>query len=147
MCSLSFSDVFDVKEHDSGGADIELQTSTMTALFSSTTGLLRSLKLASSEKPLMVEADLVTYGIAGGKDRSGAYLFRPDREASSFVGSKKPVVRVVVGQLVKSVQAVYDVVVTSVELHSPPSVSSYSLSIVNTVDIRSLQNKVSQNCV
>ena len=90
-----------------------------------------------------MEADLVMYGAATGKTRSGAYLFLPDREASSIVPHQRPTVGVVSGHLVQGVRASYDIVSTTVELHSPPAVTSYGLSVHSSVDIRSLSNKVS----
>ena len=36
-----------------------------------------------------VNLDFVSYGTRSGKDKSGAYLFLPDREASSIVSDRK----------------------------------------------------------
>ena len=91
-----------------------------------------------------MEADLVMYGAVTGKTRSGAYLFIPDREAVSIVPHQHPMVGVVSGHLVQGVRASYDIVTTTVELHSPTAVSSYGLSVFTSVDIRALSNKVSR---
>ena len=85
--------------------------------------------------------DIVQYGALTGAARSGAYLFLPDRDASSIITRQTGRVGVVSGHLVQGVRAVYDVVTTTVELHSE-AVSSNGVSIVNSVDIRALYNKV-----
>lgn len=48
-----------------------------------------------------VDVDFVSYGSRKGRDKSGAYLFLPDSEASSIVLSNgKPSIVMVIGPLV-----------------------------------------------
>ena len=73
----------------------------MTARFSGQTGLLKSMSLGSSQVELNL--DFVSYGTRKSKEKSGAYLFLPDGEASSIVLSNgKPSVLIVIGPLVRS---------------------------------------------
>ena len=133
--------MFTVQSRTSGGGPIELQSPSITATFSSNTGLLQSLQPTGQPAALNMAVDIVQYGALTGAARSGAYLFLPDRDAASIISRQTGRVGVVSGHLVQGVRAVYDVVTTTVELHSE-AVSSHGVSIVNTVDIRALSNKV-----
>lgn len=82
------------------GQDFILSTKhNLSAKFSGETGLLKAVTVGSSE--VTVDLDFVSYGTRSGKDKSGAYLFLPDREASSIVSSRrKPFVITIAGPLV-----------------------------------------------
>ncbi len=77
--------------------DFILTTSrNISAKFSGHTGLLKTLTVGSNE--VRMDLDFVSYGTSSGKEKSGAYLFMPDKEASSIV--EKPHVTIVLGPLV-----------------------------------------------
>lgn len=82
------------------GDDFVLSTSVnLSAKFSGQTGLLKTVTVGSSE--VVVDLDFVSYGTTSKRDKSGAYLFMPDKEASSIVSSKgKPKITTIAGPLV-----------------------------------------------
>lgn len=100
-CSLLCSNVFKTKQFP--GNDFILSTSfNISAKFSGSTGLLKAVSVGSSE--VMIDLDFVTYGTRSGKERSGAYLFMPDKEASSILSSRsKPSIIIIAGPLVSIV--------------------------------------------
>lgn len=58
----------------------------MSAKFSGGSGLLKTVTIGSTE--VDVNLDFVSYGTRSGKEKSGAYLFLPDKEASSIVSDR-----------------------------------------------------------
>ena len=71
----------------------------LKAKFSGSTGLLKSISVGSTE--LTVDLDFVSYGTVSSKEKSGAYLFLPDGEARTIVGSRSyPPITITVGPLV-----------------------------------------------
>jgi alpha-mannosidase II len=87
--------VFDTKELSSG--DFVLHTrNNLSAKFSGETGLLKAVTLGSSEVTLDLE--FVSYGT---RDKSGAYLFLPDGDAST-ISDKKLKVITIAGPLVSN---------------------------------------------
>lgn len=70
----------------------------VSATFSGQTGLLKSMSVGPSEVAL--DVDFVMYGSRRGRDRSGAYLFLPDRDGMSMIANTKPHVILAVGPLV-----------------------------------------------
>ena len=71
----------------------------MSATFSGNTGLLKAVSLGPSE--VTIDLDFVSYGTRTGKDKSGAYLFLPDRSASTIVSTRyRPRITIVAGHLV-----------------------------------------------
>lgn len=84
-CSLC-SDIFKTKKFPNN--DFILNTNhNISAKFSGETGLLKSVSIGSTE--VVLDLDFVSYGTRSGKDKSGAYLFLPDKEASSIISSRK----------------------------------------------------------
>lgn len=80
--------------------DFVLATAQLQATFSGSTGLLQS--VVKGKDGVNVKVDFVTYGARKGRDRSGAYLFLPDREAQSMLSSwSKPSITITVGPLVR----------------------------------------------
>lgn len=73
----------------------------LSAKFSGETGLLKALTIGSSQ--VTVELDFVTYGTRTGRDKSGAYLFLPDKEAVSILSKRKPNIITIAGPLVSGV--------------------------------------------
>ena len=74
----------------------------LKAKFSGSTGLLKSLCVGSTE--LTVDLDFVSYGTVTSKEKSGAYLFLPDGEAKTILGSwSNPPITITVGPLVSSI--------------------------------------------
>ncbi len=99
VCVCVRRPVFDMESFPSSN-DFVLSTShNVSAKFSGQNGLLRSIVVGPYEVELNV--DFVTYGSRRGRDKSGAYLFLPDRDAVSMVGNSKPHVVVVAGPLVR----------------------------------------------
>lgn len=71
----------------------------MSAKFSGETGLLKAVTVGSSE--VLMDLDFVSYSTRTGRDKSGAYLFLPDKEASSILSYRnKPKIITVAGPLV-----------------------------------------------
>ena len=71
----------------------------LKAKFSGSTGLLKSISVGSTE--LTVDLDFVSYGTVSSKEKSGAYLFLPDGEAKTIIGSRSyPPIAITVGPLV-----------------------------------------------
>ena len=74
----------------------------LKAKFSGSTGLLKSLCVGSTE--LTVDLDFVSYGTVTSKEKSGAYLFLPDGEAKTILGSwSNPPITITVGPLVSGI--------------------------------------------
>ena len=100
---IMHSKVFPVEDYT--GKDFVLRTAWLEAEFSGSTGLLRSVALGNSTR-VDVELDFVTYGTRSSSEKSGAYLFLPDREARSvFPALGKPAVTVITGPLVSTAEA------------------------------------------
>ena len=90
--------MFEVKRYPS--KDFVLATAQLQATFSGSTGLLQSVVKGKDE--VNVKVDFVTYGARKGRDRSGAYLFLPDREAQGLLSSWSTTpVTITVGPLVR----------------------------------------------
>ena len=80
------SDVFKIKKFSNN--DFILSTNhNISAKFSGGTGLLKTVSVGSTE--VILDLDFVSYGTKSGKDKSGAYLFLPDKEASSIISDRK----------------------------------------------------------
>ena len=71
----------------------------ISAKFSGESGLLKTMSIGSTEVAL--DLDFVSYGTRSGKEKSGAYLFLPDREASSIISNKKYKIITIAGPLVR----------------------------------------------
>ncbi len=100
MCHMihSCSDIFQVDELPMFEF-VLTNNHNISAKFYGLTGLLKSITVGSNE--VRTDLDFVSYGARPGKVSSGAYLFMPDKEASSIVGSEgRPRVTIVKGPLV-----------------------------------------------
>lgn len=101
MTYLSISStIFSTKQFS--GNDFILNSSfNMSATFSGNTGLLKAVSLGPSE--VTIDLDFVSYGTRTGKDKSGAYLFLPDKSASTIVSTRyRPRITIVAGHLVSA---------------------------------------------
>lgn len=103
FCFVFHSGIFETVQFPSN--DFKLSTNVnISAKFSGKTGLLKAVAMGSNEVALDLE--FVQYGARPGKERSGAYLFLPDSEATSILSSKeKRKVTVVVGPLVSTMSS------------------------------------------
>ncbi|XP_064388295.1 alpha-mannosidase 2x-like [Halichondria panicea] len=133
------SDVFKTEEVVSA-ADFVLSSHSISAKFSGTNGLLKSITTGSSE--VRTEVEFVVYGTTSGKDKSGAYLFMPGGKASGVSAGKSPV-SVVIGPLLQEVRTIVQsgLVVHSVQLFNSPGMDGRSVAISNLVDITRESNK------
>lgn len=79
--------------------DFTIQNSEVTASFSNL-GLLKAIKLGSKTYPMHL--DFAKYGARQSSERSGAYLFLPDREAVDL-NIENTIVRIIEGPIISSV--------------------------------------------
>ena len=94
----SSSNLFHTQEYPS--TDFVLTNNQgMEVKFSGTTGLLKSFSEGSNK--VDVDIDFISYGTVSTKQKSGAYLFLPNKEAKTIISAwGKPPITVVVGPLV-----------------------------------------------
>ena len=99
----------------------------LKAKFSGSTGLLKSISVGSTEPT--VDLDFVSYGTVSSKEKSGAYLFLPDGEARTIIGSRSyPPITITVGPLV-SIHLVISCVHTYIPIASYAQASPIILHI------------------
>uniref|UniRef100_A0A9J7XVU8 mannosyl-oligosaccharide 1,3-1,6-alpha-mannosidase n=2 Tax=Cyprinus carpio TaxID=7962 RepID=A0A9J7XVU8_CYPCA len=97
-----------------------------------------SLKEDDSEH--LIKVEFVWYGTTSNKDKSGAYLFLPDKEATIYSPSQPPVVRVTKGPLFSEVTTTFTHITHTLRLYNIQGVEGQSVEICNTVDIRGETN-------
>jgi alpha-mannosidase II len=100
---LYSSSVFHTKEFPSGDFVLHARNN-LSAKFSGDTGLLKAVTVGSNEVTLDLE--FVSYGTRSGRDKSGAYLFLPNGDASS-ISKKKLKVITIAGPLVSNMRVVW----------------------------------------
>ncbi|KAH1015266.1 alpha-mannosidase 2 isoform X1 [Dendroctonus ponderosae] len=101
-------------------------------------GLLKAVKIGSSIVP--VHLDFAKYGVAARPvDRSGAYLFLPDGEASELK-IENTVVNVVEGPVISSLTVQLPYVLHKATLYNSPGADGLSVELTNTVDIEETNN-------
>lgn len=86
-------------EVNPSSTDFTIQNSEVTASFSNL-GLLKAIKIGYKTYP--VHLDFAKYGVRQSTERSGAYLFLPDREAVP-INIESTIIRVIEGPLLSSV--------------------------------------------
>ncbi|TRY91811.1 hypothetical protein DNTS_012444 [Danionella cerebrum] len=123
------------------GAPLLLENSHLRLSFSADTGLLQKMMLKEEEKEQQVKVEFVWYGTTSNKDKSGAYLFLPDGEATVYSPSQAPLVRVTKGPLFSEVTTSFTNIIHTLRLYSVHGVESQSVEIWNTVDIRGEYNR------
>uniref|UniRef100_A0A672KG04 Alpha-mannosidase n=1 Tax=Sinocyclocheilus grahami TaxID=75366 RepID=A0A672KG04_SINGR len=106
-----------------------------------TTGLLEKMRLKEDDSEHLVKVEFVLYGTTSNKDKSGAYLFLPDKEATIYSPSQPPVVRVTKGPLFSEVTTTFTHITHTLRLYNIQGVEGQSVEICNTVDIRGETNR------
>uniref|UniRef100_A0A671Q516 Alpha-mannosidase n=1 Tax=Sinocyclocheilus anshuiensis TaxID=1608454 RepID=A0A671Q516_9TELE len=106
-----------------------------------TTGLLEKMRLKEDDSEHLVKVEFVLYGTTSNKDKSGAYLFLPDKEATIYSPSQPPVVRVTKGPLFSEVTTTFMHITHTLRLYNIQGVEGQSVEICNTVDIRGETNR------
>ncbi|XP_030624910.1 alpha-mannosidase 2 isoform X2 [Chanos chanos] len=103
---------------------------------SPSTGLLERLKLKEDGSEHQVKVEFMWYGTTSSKDKSGAYLFLPDGEATRYSSSQPPVIRVTKGPVYSEVTTTFTHVTHTVRLYNIKGTDGQAVEIFNTVDIR-----------
>lgn len=103
-------------------------------------GLLKALKIGNTTFP--VHLDFVKYGTRGsGKDKSGAYLFLPDKPEPDLVFmDSRAIVHLVTGPILSRVFIELPHVRHICTLFNSPGSDGLGLHILNEVDITETQN-------
>ncbi|XP_023587754.1 alpha-mannosidase 2 isoform X3 [Trichechus manatus latirostris] len=89
----------------------------------------------------VVKLEFSWYGTSNKKDKSGAYLFLPDREARLYGYTTLPFVRVMRGRIYSEVTSFFDHITHRVRLYNIQGVEGQSVEISNIVDIRKEYNR------
>ncbi|XP_070545855.1 alpha-mannosidase 2x-like [Ptychodera flava] len=132
---------FHVFKESNAYGDFSIENAFISAEFTGTNGLLKSITTKADSKRTSISLDFVMYGTRNTKDKSGAYLFLPDGEAKTITEGLKPVIRLIRGRLLSEVHVTFDHVFHCVRLAKSPGADGTALEISNIVDIRSQKNK------
>uniref|UniRef100_A0A671SBX4 Alpha-mannosidase n=1 Tax=Sinocyclocheilus anshuiensis TaxID=1608454 RepID=A0A671SBX4_9TELE len=97
---------------------------------------LQKMRLKEDDAEFLVKVEFVWYGTTSNKDKSGAYLFLPDKEATIYSPSQPPVVRVTKGLLFSEVTTTFTQITHTLRLYNIHGVEGQSVELCNTVDIR-----------
>ncbi|RXN17537.1 alpha-mannosidase 2 [Labeo rohita] len=108
---------------------------------STATGLLEKMRLKEDDSEHLVRVQFFWYGTTSNKDKSGAYLFLPDKEATIYSSYQPPVVRVTKGPLFSEVTTTFQHITHTLRLYNIQGVEGQSVEICNTVDIRGEINR------
>ncbi|XP_036436194.1 alpha-mannosidase 2 isoform X1 [Colossoma macropomum] len=108
---------------------------------SSTTGLLETLKLKEDGSKHSIKVEFLCYGTTSKKDKSGAYLFLPDGEATKCSPSQPPVIRVTKGPVFSEVTTTFTHVTHTLRLYNIHGVDGQAVEISNSIDIRGEFNR------
>ncbi|KAL4216620.1 Alpha-mannosidase 2x [Mactra antiquata] len=123
------------------GSDVTLENSHMKAMFSGSTGLLKSILTKDDDKTHDTRIEFIKYGTkVHSGDRSGAYLFLPDGPAKPYVDDNPPIVTVIQGPIVSEVHVYMDLITHVVRLYNSSGIDGVSLDMQNIVDITSTMN-------
>ncbi|KAF2897124.1 hypothetical protein ILUMI_09045 [Ignelater luminosus] len=117
-------------------SEFTIQNARITAAFNSL-GLLKALKIATHTVP--VHLDFAKYGARYGAERSGAYLFLPDGDATPL-HIESTIVKVIEGPLLSTVIVQLPYVQHTVTLFNSPGADGLGLQIQNLVDIEKSSN-------
>ncbi|XP_076234438.1 alpha-mannosidase 2 isoform X1 [Calliopsis andreniformis] len=102
-------------------------------------GLLKALKVGNTTFPIHLE--FVKYGTRGfGKDKSGAYLFLPDKPEPDLIFMDKSIIHLITGPIVSKVFIKLAHVHHTCTLYNSPGSDGLGLHILNKVDISETQN-------
>ncbi|XP_034249440.1 alpha-mannosidase 2 [Thrips palmi] len=102
-------------------------------------GLLKAVTDHTTDHTSPVHLDFAKYGARLGSERSGAYLFLPDKEAQ-VLSLDRPLIKVIEGPIYNRVEVDLPGVVHSVTLLNSPGVDSAGLEIINKIDITQFAN-------
>lgn len=134
----SMNDVFKSAALEPDSREFKIKNEKMSAAFNSF-GLLKAVTNSGTGHTYPVHLDFAKYGARLGNERSGAYLFLPDKEAQ-VLALEKPLIKVVEGPIFSRVEVDLPGVVHSITLHNSPGVDCAGLEIVNKVDITQFAN-------
>jgi alpha-mannosidase II len=118
--------------------EFSIHSDHLSAAFSEQ-GLLKAVTLKDSGLTVPLHLDFVRYHARPGRERSGAYLFLPDREAEIIPWDFSPV-RVVEGPLFSQVHMHLSGVQHTVTLVNTPGADGLGLEVQNVVDISNQVN-------
>uniref|UniRef100_A0A672KAF4 Alpha-mannosidase n=1 Tax=Sinocyclocheilus grahami TaxID=75366 RepID=A0A672KAF4_SINGR len=122
-------------------APVHIENPHLKLSISTATGLLEKMRLKEDDSEHLVKVEFVLYGTTSNKDKSGAYLFLPDKEATIYSPSQPPVVRVTKGPLFSEVTTTFTHITHTLRLYNIQGVEGQSVEICNTVDIRGETNR------
>ncbi|XP_051529758.1 alpha-mannosidase 2-like isoform X1 [Myxocyprinus asiaticus] len=122
-------------------APLQIENPHLKLTVSAATGLLETMRLEEDGSEHQVRVEFVWYGTTSNKDKSGAYLFLPDKEATSYSPSQPAVIRVTKGPLFSEVTTTFTHITHTLRLYSIQGVEGQSVEIYNTVDIRGEFNR------
>ncbi|XP_051978697.1 alpha-mannosidase 2-like [Xyrauchen texanus] len=122
-------------------APVQIENPYLKLSISAATGLLETMRLKEDDSEHQVRVEFVWYGTTRNKDKSGAYLFLPDKEATSYSPSQPAVIRVTKGPLFSEVTTTFTHITHTLRLYNIQGVDGQSVEICNTVDIRGEFNR------
>uniref|UniRef100_A0A8C2APK4 Alpha-mannosidase n=1 Tax=Cyprinus carpio TaxID=7962 RepID=A0A8C2APK4_CYPCA len=122
-------------------APVHIENPHLKLSISKATGLLEKMRLKEDDSEFLVKVEFAWYGTTSNKDKSGAYLFLPDKEATIYSPSQPPVVRVTKGPLFSEVTTTFPHITQNLRLYNIHGVEGQSVEICNTVDIRGEINR------
>uniref|UniRef100_A0A8C1PXU6 Mannosidase, alpha, class 2A, member 1 n=1 Tax=Cyprinus carpio TaxID=7962 RepID=A0A8C1PXU6_CYPCA len=122
-------------------APVYIENPHLKLSISKATGLLEKMRLKEDDSEFLVKVEFAWYGTTSNKDKSGAYLFLPDKEATIYSPSQPPVVRVTKGPLFSEVTTTFPHITQNLRLYNIHGVEGQSVEICNTVDIRGEINR------
>ncbi|OAD56881.1 Alpha-mannosidase 2 [Eufriesea mexicana] len=102
-------------------------------------GLLKALRVSNTTVPVHLE--FVKYGTRdSGKDKSGAYLFLPDKSEPDLVYMDKCIIHLITGPIVSKVFVEFAHVRHTCTLYNSPGADGLGLHIHNEINISETQN-------
>ncbi|XP_023587755.1 alpha-mannosidase 2 isoform X4 [Trichechus manatus latirostris] len=132
--------IFNIKNIKSAEEGIMLENSFIKLRFGQY-GLMQEMMNKEDGKHHVVKLEFSWYGTSNKKDKSGAYLFLPDREARLYGYTTLPFVRVMRGRIYSEVTSFFDHITHRVRLYNIQGVEGQSVEISNIVDIRKEYNR------
>ncbi|XP_072528782.1 alpha-mannosidase 2 [Salminus brasiliensis] len=122
-------------------AFVSIENPYLQLSISASTGLMETLKLKEDGSKHSVQVEFLWYGTTSKKDKSGAYLFLPDGQATKYSPSQPPVIRVTKGPVFSEVTTTFPHVTHTVRLYNIQGVDGQAVEISNSVDIRGEFNR------
>lgn len=104
------------------------------------TGLLKALKLKNDGITLNTELQFLKYGVRSAKDKSGGYLFLPDKEAQP-IPVENPIVYIIKGSLLSEVHVFLPNVLHKIQIKTSPGTDGLGIDVNNIVDITPESNR------